>query len=302
MPGLIFGFLQAELPFELGPPDGRFPLREEPDGEIAGIVVLSTLRATHSAPRGSRMGRSRRDAVQSPEPATVPLTRATVIDVQRLAEGSDAEDWLRGLDAEREQLRAFATLNRILTSHRIAAANPYVHEIHPSQAIALRVGFGAGEQVADGRWLRARELAPAAVGPQPAGRRRRAAQAAHRESRLADLLGARARPLLCEELVLRARLDLDQGRPALAALCLEQAYTAGVPELRVGAGTEMRRRVEELQTLAEGVSRLAAAAVTAAAGGPADPARSLSEAQAEELANALGRLEAALRARALLGA
>ena len=38
------------------------------------------------------------------------------------------------------------------------------------------------------------------------------AAALRSEERLAELLGARDRPLLCEELALRARLDLDQDR------------------------------------------------------------------------------------------
>lgn len=287
MPQRIFGSVQVELPFELGPPDGRFPLREQAGGQIGSIVVLRTL---PGAPRAAR-------AAPEPKPVTVPVTQATVIDTQALAEGEDAEAWLRGVDVVREQGRAFASLNRLLAAHRIATANPYVHEVDPSQALAIRIGVGEGEQVADGRLMAARELAPAPAGRRPRGRRRRAALAAQQESRLAALLGARTQPLLCEELALRARLDLDQGRSALAALSLERAYAAALAELAAGAGAQMTRRVGELRGLADGVRGLAVAVIDAAERSE----DSISKAQADTLGHALARLEAALRARALLG-
>ena len=54
------------------------------------------------------------------------------------------------------------------------SADPYVHEVSPAQALVIRAGWGEGEQVADGRWLHARELPlPVWSDLRSTGRRRR---------------------------------------------------------------------------------------------------------------------------------
>ena len=73
-------------------------------------------------------------------------------------------------------------LNRALQAFRLATADPYLHTVARGQAIAARIGFGAGEEVADGLWTDARELAL------PGGRPRRS-QALGAQSRLAAALG-----------------------------------------------------------------------------------------------------------------
>ena len=65
------------------------------------------------------------------------------------------------------------------------------------------------------------------------GTARRERNAALRpQERLAELLGARESGLVCEELALRARLDLDHGRTAHAAVGLSGALGAALAELR----------------------------------------------------------------------
>ena len=49
-------------------------------------------------------------------------------------------------------------LNRALHARRIAAADPYAGEVAPRHALVTRVGYGTGEQVAEGGWVAAREL------------------------------------------------------------------------------------------------------------------------------------------------
>ena len=105
----------------------------------------------------------------SAEPAAVSTTRATVIDPVSLSAENQARAWLEELDREREVLAATAVLNRVVHAHRVAAADPYVHEVSPEQALVIRAGWGEGEQVADGAWLHAREL-PWRVGGAPARR------------------------------------------------------------------------------------------------------------------------------------
>ena len=242
MPERLFLFIQLEFPWELGPPDGRYLLRARgalsPD-QLAGadaageaeperVIVLGTLGAKRRAELGLRRASARRSRprVTTPDPAPVATARATIVDPVSLAAERQAQAWLSGIDAERETRAAFDVLNRVLFAHRIAAADPHTHEVSPAQALVIRAGWGEGEQVADGRWLHARELPWT-----PSSRSRRRVSALRPQERLAELLGARDEEMLCEELALRARLDLDRGRLAHAALELDGALAAALGEL-----------------------------------------------------------------------
>ena len=108
------------------------------------------------------------------------------------------------------------------------------------------------------------------------------------QERVAALLTGRDVTLACEELALRARLDLDQGRQREAALQARVALDAALAELeswRDEAGLEAR-----LEELRERRGAVAAAAEAALQGG-------LEPAAVTAVDAALGRLEAALRAR-----
>ena len=278
----LFLFVQMEFPWELGPADGRYLLRAGAGEEAERVVILETVGAT---PRRGRLGARRRPPVEpEPEPTTVPSTRATVIDPVSVSAERQARTWLAQLDAERESHAAAATLNRLLFAHRIATADPHVRELSPAQALATRAGWGEGEQVAYGQWSHARELRFSEH------RARRRSAALRPQERFAALLGAREAPLLCEEHALRARLDLDQGRLAHAALELEHAYTAALRELPALERADLEARIAELAQLRPGV--------IAAAGAVHEvpPARS-GEPDEQPLRHALARLEAALRAR-----
>jgi hypothetical protein len=308
MPQRLFVFVQLEFPWALGPPDGRYVLRAEAGGEPVRVLVLGTLDGGRStlapAPAAGRLRRraaSRRRAIPArPEPVAIASARATIIDPVSLSAERQAQAWLADLDSEREISTAVAVLNRVLHAQRIAAADPYAREVSAAQAVVIRAGWGQGEQVADGRWLKAVELSWA----QPRARRRRLKEAALRsQERLAGLLGARDHPLACEELALRARLDIDQGRVALAALELDHAYAAALAELGGESGRDIATRVAELERLRAGVTVQAHAAVAnvqgaeAAAGNGQDGAPG--KVQEAVIRHALERLEAALRARAV---
>jgi hypothetical protein len=160
-----------------------------------------------------------------------------------------------------------------------------VREVRRGQAVVVRVGFGEGEQVAEGRWRRALEL--------PAGRPSAKRSAALRpQERLAALLGGRDAALACEELVLRARQDVDAGRRREAALQLDAALTAALAELEPWAPrADLAARLAELRDLRGGVHAAAQAALEGGVDDEADAA----------VRHALERLEAALRARTALG-
>jgi hypothetical protein len=219
-----FGFVQFEFAFPLGPADGRY-LRRTEDREPERVIVLGTLGAVE---RRTGLVRGRRPArlEQAEQPEPVPVTRATFIRAEPLAE---AEGWLEGLRRdgearEAEVADALAELNAIVRAHRAAAADPYAREVTRWQANTIRIGYGSGDQVADGRF------SDAFVAGEPRGRTRRAETLAPQE-RLAAMLGGSDRALVAEELVLRARVDLDAQRHREAALQARVALEALLAEL-----------------------------------------------------------------------
>jgi hypothetical protein len=311
VPERLFIFTQMEFPWALGPQDGRYLLRAQPDSEPQHVVVLGTLAAGRSGSPGDVQVRPRRPSMlarrrargagrpATPEPAPVLTTRATVIDPISLSAEHQARAWLAELDSEREVRAAAAVINRVVHLHRIAAADPYVHEISPAQALVIRVGWGEGEQVADGRWLHARELDWNARRRRSRGGRRRGigdrSAALRPLERLALLLGAKGSSLLCEELVLRARLDLDNGRLAHAAIELDRAFLAALRELGAERREDLALRIAELEQLRDGVAAQARAVLAGAGAEPESPP------EEEIVAHGLERLEATLRARTAAG-
>jgi len=211
------------------------------------------------------------------------VTRATVIEVTPLFERDAAEAWLEaaaGEQAGETVARALTVLNRAVAGYRVAAADPLLADADPGRALVTRVGYGAGEQVADGEWEAAREL------PRPREKRSRALVP---QQRLAALLSGRDVALACEELTLRARGDLEAGRQREAAMQLHVALEAAVAELESWRGRgDMGDRIDELAALRAD----AAAAANAAIQGGLEPDA------VEKVDAALSRLEAALRARA----
>ncbi|HUO70792.1 MAG TPA: hypothetical protein VMU39_08455 [Solirubrobacteraceae bacterium] len=284
--GRLFRFSQVELPWELGPPDGRYLLRapgDPSDAPPAYVLVIATLGA---AQRRGRLALNRKtQAAPEPEPALVATGRATIIDVaEPLADVERARSWLARAGDE-ELAGDLAVLNRALHAFRLATADPYGRAVSRRQLLVARVGFGVGERVADGLWTEARELTLA-----PTQRRR--GTALQPQARLAAILTGRERALVCEELVLRARLDLDHGRDREAALQLLIALDAALAELALDpAAPALADRLAELREHRDGV----AVAAQAALAGPLTPA------ERESIAGTLGRIEAALRARTVLG-
>ena len=297
MPVRLFLFVQFEFPWELGPPDGRYVLRAPGSDEPQHVIVLATLGAARRSGSAGRARRRRGVPVEpTTQPSAVPVARATVVDPVSLSAEQQARAWLSDFDSERDVGAAAAVLNRVLYLHRIACADPYVHEVSPAQALSIRVGWGEGVQVAEGQWLHARELpvtgeVSGRPGRWPGGRRYSAAL--RTGERLAQLLGGHAEPLACEELTLRARLDLDQGRLQHAAIQLAAAFASALPELRAEENPDLSVRIAELEELSAGVLAQQRAARAEQA-----PDGAQAQAPSEEVVrHALERLEAALRTR-----
>lgn len=252
------------------------------------MLVLATL----GAPQRRLLGRRRRAHAVAPEPppAPVAVTRATVIDADGLDGDTAARRWLDSVDRDAVVATALARLNRVLQAHRIATADASPRDVTRAQALVVRIGYGAGEEVSEGRHAAALELpiaAPAAAGLGP-----RRSAALRPQERLAALLSGRDAALACEELALRARADLAAGRWREAALTLRVALEAALSEL-----DPWRDRGDlgpRLDGLAGSRDEVAAAAHRALDGG-------LDPTEQEIVERVLGRLEAALRARTASG-
>jgi hypothetical protein len=180
------------------------------------VIVLGTV----GAPQRRLFGRASRkgtvvDAAEGGRP--VPVARATLIHAEPLGSPDEGERWLARLRDDADALdaevdAALRELNAVLRVHRAAAEDPYVREVRRSVANAVRVGYGSGDLVADGKFASAYEL------PEEARQRGRAADAMAPLERLAAVLSGTEDIAVAEELVLRARLDIDGGRLREAAL------------------------------------------------------------------------------------
>ena len=185
------------------------------------MLVLKTLGAPE---RRRSLGRAKTRPVESADPEPVPTSRATIVRAAPFPAGDDAGGWLAGLRGDSDTLEvevdaAAAVLNRALHAHRVAAADPYVTEVSPDRALVVWIGYGSGDEVAEGRFQECVEL------PRSGRRRPRRSMEAP-EERFAALLGGREEVLPAEELVLRARADLNSGRLAEAALQARVAIEA----------------------------------------------------------------------------
>ncbi len=212
--------------------------------------------------------------------------RATIIEVGEPLTGTDAaRTWLEEAD-EQYLADALDVLNRVLHAFRLVTADPYTGPVSRRQALVARIGYGAGEQVADGLWTTARELVDS-------GPRLRRLKVLQPQARLAAVLAGREHALACEELVLRARLDLDHGREREAALQLLVALDAALAELPADpTAPALGDRLDQLRAQRDPVTAAAQAALAGA----------LDDEQREAVSFTIGRIEAALRARAVANA
>jgi hypothetical protein len=181
------------------------------------------------------------------------MTRASAIATEGFADEAEAAGWLercRSSADEREQLveQGLRVVNRAIHAHRLAAADPHVHEVGLGQAQLVRAGYGTGDELVAGRWTAAYAL------PEPRRRTRRR-ELVEPQQELARIVGGRCPSYASEDLALRARLDLQQGRTAQAALQLEAALSALSGELESGDGADGPTRAlleqrEQLRSIA----------------------------------------------------
>jgi len=207
-------FVQLELAGKIGLPEGRYLVRE---GEVERVLIVQEL----DAPRPKRGGRRRARPVAPGEPEQVPVTRVTVTGVS-FDDAAAGSAWLKEAIRNRErgtrELRdATRIVNRALSALRAEARDPLVQEIGATKALAIRLGHGTGDELAEGRWTEASQLA------QP---RRGRLDDVESQSRVAAVLAGRDEVHPAETLIQRARLDAQQGRNAEARYGLQAARAA----------------------------------------------------------------------------
>jgi hypothetical protein len=196
------------------------------------VLVVQTLAAP---PRPSRRRRKPRDSEAAPVPPEVPVARATSIRAFEPFDGAEgAAAWLAEATVDEDSIDAvvatgIALLNGALHAQAVTVADPFPTALSPERALAVRLGYGSGEQTAEGAFSEAREVDVSATGGSV---RRRRQEEVRPQERVAALLRGRERAEACETLLLRARGDLDAGRRREAAMQLRIGVEALLFELR----------------------------------------------------------------------
>jgi hypothetical protein len=159
---------------------------------------------------------------------------------------SSGSTWLKEMTTNRkrgaQELRdASRIVNRAINALRAGARDPLVQEIGVTKALAIRLGHGTGDELAEGRWTEASQL------PQP---RRGRLDDVEPQSRVAAVLAGRDEVHPAETLMLRARLDAQHGREAEARYGLRAARAA----LEEEPGPRRDQLLKELAAIEEKLS------------------------------------------------
>jgi hypothetical protein len=286
---LFFLFVQFEFTHAIGPHAGRYVVESGgrrspplPAGQLtalearnreaagvsrdigaADVLVVGVVSAPASRPKILRRARLIDPAAL---PAEVPLSLVTYVrGTEPTADGREAKralEHLRFSDEEQQSWVAegLTILNTAIRAHRAGAHDPYALEVTRRDARRIRIGYGSTEDVQAGRWLEAIELAEP-PGPKPSRiERLRPAEA------VAAALTGESSVLESEDVLLRALIDLDNGRSRAAAFQVGAAMRLLPKELGVTAPELGRlewhaRRAEELEAAA-GTSELGDAEIS----------------------------------------
>jgi hypothetical protein len=239
-------------------------------------------------PPRRRIGRAKPKDAEPGSPPSVPVTTLTAIRPDDLGDEASAGAWLAQLRDDPDALAAevddaVVLINRAVHAHRAAALDPQIADVTPGAALVVRVGFGDGEQLAEGEFAAAVEV--------PYAERRRRAELLRPQERVAEVLGGKVTVPACELLVIRARADVDAGRRREAALQLRPAVDAMLAERDALAAPDQEADFAALEERREAAAKLADAAVAGA----------LSDDQAAEAVATLRIAERVLRRKRALG-
>jgi hypothetical protein len=273
LPAHATGGLAATEQADAGAPSGYGPtLSEHVAGVYRGlasadVIVMAVVGASAVRRRGLLLRRGPTVTGGEP-PADVPLQLATVIRATRsLRDGRAAAAWLEELrtDPVKEEEfidDALMVLGRAVRGYRIGAGDPYVTDVTRADARAIRVGYGDGKEVSDGRWHAAYLVLV------PHERLSRADRIKPAEI-VAGVLNHRAPVFDADELLLRAVLDLDQARPRAAAFQLRAMLDLVGEELvQRGYAGDVQERLDRVEAHAPRVRDLCDRSFAAALGEP----------------------------------
>jgi hypothetical protein len=179
-------------------------------------------------PPRRRLRRARpRDSDPESEAGRLPVSTLTAIRPEPLGDREAAEAWLESVRADDEAIKAeledaLTLFNRALHAQRTSTLDAHLADLSPDRALVVRIGFGTGDELSDGRYSSAIDV--------PRSARRRRLESLRPQERIAAVLGRRERVLPAEDLLLRARADLDAGRSREAALQLRVGLEALLAE------------------------------------------------------------------------
>ena len=154
----------------------------------------------------------------------------TVISSTGFEDEAAAKEWLercrRDESAQRDLTGgSLLVVNRAIHGHRVAGSDPYVRDVSQAQAQAIRIGYGTGDDVVDGHWRDAYDV------HLEAAKRSNRRQILAPQEELAGILSGKVPAYVSDDLVIRARLDVEQGRHEQAALQLRAGLDAFAAEM-----------------------------------------------------------------------
>jgi hypothetical protein len=222
----------------------------------ADVLVVEVRGAAPPSPRRFRPNLPR--AADGARPRELSVTVVTVVLGTRMLDDlSAARKLLRSLKRSTEEqdrwtTAALAILRRGVAAYRASAADPYVPDVSPLDACAVRIGYGEAGAVVRGDWEDA-----FAVPPPPQPRIRRTVRLMPMQGMAAALTGT-GRVLESEELILRVVRDLDHGRNRAAAMTLNAAQELLLAELAGEVlGAQVHGRIEKVIAARELAAQLA---------------------------------------------
>lgn len=206
--------------------DGRYLDRGDSGPRV---LVIET---EGGSPPVRRKRRRPRDADPGRSPVAVPVTVVTVVFADRPMDEPTAAEWLRegAVEPRIEDLidTALLVLDRGLAAACVTTGRAIGEPIGPERTLAVRIGYGEGERVYDGRFSEALEVDSVAGG---SGARQARLERIVPLGRIAAIIGGREPIHACEVMVPRIRADLDGDRLAPAVLALPEAVRATISEL-----------------------------------------------------------------------
>jgi len=218
----------AQLDFAGAPAIGAGRYLSRPPGQPDADPDVLVIRSLGAVRAGARLRKGKPVPLEAePPPDPLALSRYTLTKALPFEDTERASDWLEQVISDDAVTTALleevvTTVNRALLAYRVSAPDAYAGDLNASAAIAVRFGYGTGQELADGRWTAATELAE--------GRRRslraEMIDGVGAQERVAGVLGGRDEVRPEETLLVDAERAAAQGRTRLAAMTLGLAVEA----------------------------------------------------------------------------